>query len=220
VGRDASLRDQQAPKSVPEQAVNATGEPIAGPAEVVLVRHGSTEWSTTGRHTGRTDVPLDESGREQAARLAARLEPDRFAQVYSSPLRRAFETCRLAGLGKEVEILDDLAEWDYGDFEGRTTASIRTEWPGWQLFRDGCPNGEAAEDVGRRADRVIARLESDPPVQGCSVVLFAHGHLLRVLAARWLGLPSTDGRLLTLTPASVSELGYEREVRVIDQWNT
>ncbi|HUZ20826.1 MAG TPA: histidine phosphatase family protein [Acidimicrobiales bacterium] len=206
-------------KTSPELPVNANNGPIAGPVEVVLVRHGSTEWSTTGRHTGRTDVPLDEGGRGQAARLAARLEPGRFAQVYSSPLRRAFETCRLAGLGKEVELLDDLVEWDYGDFEGRTTAAIRAEHPGWQLFDDGCPNGETAEDVGRRADRVIARLVGDPSAQGASVVLFAHGHLLRVLAARWLGLAPTDGRLLTLAPASVSELGYEREVRVIDQWN-
>jgi broad specificity phosphatase PhoE len=183
--------------------------------EVVLVRHGETEWSRDGRHTGRTDVPLTDVGREQARSLAGCLTAWSFAKVLSSPLGRAMDTCRLAGYGGAAEIRDDLMEWDYGDYEGRTTAAIRAERPGWNLWSDGVPGGETVEQVGERADRVIAELGS---VAG-SVALFAHGHLLSVLAARWLGLEPERGRSFALGTATISVLGYERETRVIVRWN-
>ena len=185
------------------------------PPEVWLVRHGETEWSTAGRHTGRTDVPLTDAGREQARALSDILGGRRFALVLTSPLARARETCRLAGYGDVAEPLDDLREWDYGEYEGRTTASIREERPGWTVWSGGAPGGESTEQVGERARRVLARVES----VGGEVALFSHAHFLRVLGAVWLGLPPTDGRLFRLDTASVSRLGWERETRVFLTWN-
>jgi probable phosphoglycerate mutase len=182
---------------------------------VILIRHGETEWARDGRHTGRTDIRLTELGRMQAIVLGDRLRGRTFHRVLSSPLSRAFETCRLAGVAEHAEISEDLMEWDYGAYEGRRTADIREEVPGWFIWRDGVPDGETAFDVGVRADRVIAQaLEA-----GGETVLFAHGHYLRVLTARWLGLPAEDGRLFALAPATISVLGYEREQRVIIRWN-
>jgi broad specificity phosphatase PhoE len=181
--------------------------------EVVLVRHGETEWSRDGRHTGRTDIPLTETGRAQARQLAGALGEWSFGHVLSSPLERALETCRLAGLGDAVEVTDDLMEWDYGEYEGITTPQIRESRPGWYLWRDGCPGGESAADVGRRVDRVIAQLDDG------DVALFAHGHVLRVLAARWIGLGPEGGALLALGTGTLSVLGYERETRVVRRWN-
>jgi broad specificity phosphatase PhoE len=185
------------------------------PPEVVLVRHGETEWSASGKHTGRTDVPLTEEGCRQSAAIGAPLQGRRFALVLTSPLSRALESCRLAGFGDVAQVRDDLREWDYGAYEGRTTPEIRDERPGWSLWSDGVPGGETAAEVGARADRVLAELRA---VDGDSLV-FAHGHLLRVLAARWLGLEPVAGRLFALDPATISILGYERETPVIRQWN-
>jgi broad specificity phosphatase PhoE len=183
--------------------------------EIVLVRHGETEWSRDWRHTGRTDIPLTEAGREQAEVLRAPLSDWSFARIYSSPLSRALETCRLAGLGDGAELTEALLEWDYGEYEGITTKQIRETRPGWFLWRDGCPGGETADEVGARVDPLIAELKR---VDG-DVALFAHGHILRVLAARWLGLPPQDGKLLALSTATLSVLGYERETAVIRRWN-
>ena len=183
--------------------------------EIVLARHGETEWSRDLRHTGRTDIPLTEVGRAQATLLHDLLAPRAFARVLSSPLGRALETCRLAGLGEQAELSDDLLEWDYGDYEGITTKQIREQRPGWYLWRDGCPGGETADDVGRRVDRVIGELEG---TDGDAIV-FAHGHVLRVLAARWLRLGAESGALLKLDTGTLSMLGYERETRVITRWN-
>jgi broad specificity phosphatase PhoE len=184
--------------------------------ELWLVRHGETEWSLSGAHTGRTDIPLTVAGREKAAAVGRYLAGRKFALVLVSPLQRARETCRLAGY-EDARIDPDLSEWDYGDYEGRTTSEIQAERPGWSLWRDGVPNGETAAQVAARAERVIARAlaaEGDG-----DVALFAHGHILRVLAARWLGLPPEDGRLFALGTAAISTLGYERETRVITRWN-
>jgi broad specificity phosphatase PhoE len=181
--------------------------------EVVLARHGETEWSRDGRHTGSTDVPLTERGEAQARAVGTELRGRPFALVLSSPLRRALETARLAGFSPEAR--PELAEWDYGEYEGRTTAEIREEVPDWTIWRYGAPGGESAEQVGARADSVIAELDA---VDGDALV-FAHGHLLRILAARWLGLAPGDGRLLALDSGTLSTLGYEREQRVIRVWN-
>jgi broad specificity phosphatase PhoE len=183
--------------------------------EIVLARHGETEWSRDARHTGSTDIPLTEEGRRQALLLRDALSEWSFDLVLSSPLQRALDTCRLAGLGDAAEIAEDLREWDYGDYEGITTAEIRESRPDWNLWRDGCPGGEDAAAVGARVDRVIARLEG---LEG-AVALFAHGHVLRVLAARWLGLGPEAGALLALSTATLSVLGCERETRVIRRWN-
>jgi broad specificity phosphatase PhoE len=185
------------------------------PVEIVLARHGETEWSRDGRHTGRTDIPLTDNGRRQAELLRGALAEWSFAEVLSSPLGRARETCRLAGLDDRAELTDDLLEWDYGDYEGITTAQIRERRPDWYLWRDGCPNGEDAASIGARVDRVIAAVEG---VDG-AVALFAHGHVLRVLAARWLGLGPESGALLALGTGTLSVLGYERETRVVRRWN-
>jgi probable phosphoglycerate mutase len=183
--------------------------------EVWLVRHAETEWSRDKRHTGRTDVPLTDAGRAAARELGPRLAGREWAVVWTSPLSRARETCELAGLGPAAEARDELVEWDYGAYEGITTAAIRETRPHWFLWRDGCPEGEGPFDVGRRVDALVdqlAGLEGD-------AVLFAHGHVLRVLAARWVGLPPTDGALLALSTGAVCVLGWEREVRVIWRWN-
>jgi broad specificity phosphatase PhoE len=181
----------------------------------VLVRHGETEWSRTGKHTGRTDIPLTERGRRQAQAVGAALRNREFALVLSSPLGRALDTCRLAGFGDRAVQRDELMEWDYGAYEGRTTAEIRKERPDWSLWLDGVPDGETVSQVGERADRVIAEVRS---VDG-DVLLFAHGHVLRVLTARWLSLEPDAGRLFALDPATLSTLGYERETSVIRLWN-
>lgn len=183
--------------------------------DVVLVRHGETEWSRTGRHTGRTDVPLTDSGRRQARSLAARLAGSDFRRVLYSPLSRAAETCRLAGLGEGAVATPEVVEWDYGDYEGRTTADIRGERPAWSLWSDGCPGGEGAAQVASRVDVVIARLRRQ---SGCTAI-FAHGHVLRALAARWIGLGAEEGRCFLLEPATLSLLGYERDVPVVSVWN-
>jgi broad specificity phosphatase PhoE len=183
--------------------------------EVVLVRHGATEWSVSGQHTGRTDVPLNPNGEEQARALGVLLGGRTFALVLTSPLSRARDTCRLAGYGDVAQIDEDLREWDYGDYEGRRTVDIRQERPGWTLWDGGVPNGETAEQVGERAQCVIDRVAA---VDG-EVALFAHGHILRVLGAVWIGLRPADGRRLALDTATVSVLGYERETRVIREWN-
>ena len=182
---------------------------------LVLVRHGSTEWSETGKHTGTTDVPLSETGRRQAATLRPRLAGREFTLVLVSPLSRARETCERAGLGEGAQVEPDLHELDYGDYEGLTTDQIREERPAWNLWRDGSPGGETPDAAGSRADRVISRaLEA-----GGDVALFAHGHLLRVLGARWLELPGAYGGNLGLGTAAICELGYERERRAIWLWN-
>jgi broad specificity phosphatase PhoE len=180
---------------------------------LLLIRHGETEWSASGRHTSVTDVPLLEAGRRDASLLRGRLAGRSFALVLSSPRARARETAALAGLQAEVD--EDLAEFDYGEYEGRTTPEIREERPGWSVWADGAPGGETADQVGVRADRVVERaLAADG-----DVALFAHGHLLRVLAARWIGLPAVWGGQLGLHTGSISELGFERERRVIWLWN-
>ncbi len=187
-------------------------------AEIVLVRHGATEWATSGRHTGRTDVPLDDEGRAQASALGTRLAEWKFTRVLTSPMQRARETCRLAGLADladYVEVDPDLSEWDYGDYEGLTSEQIRATRPGWTVFEGGVPNGETIEEVGARADRVIARIAA---VDG-DVAVFSHGHMLRILGARWLELPPVDARFLALSTATLSVLGYERETRVLQRWN-
>jgi broad specificity phosphatase PhoE len=183
--------------------------------EILLVRHGETEWSRDRKHTGRTDLPLTDTGRREAGKLREAVAGRSFARVLSSPLSRALETCRLAGLGDQAELTGDLCEWDYGEYEGITTAEIRKQRPDWYLWRDGCPDGETAADVGRRVDRVIASVSE---VDG-DVALFAHGHVLRVLTARWLGLGPEAGALFKLDTGTLSVLGYERETRVITRWN-
>jgi probable phosphoglycerate mutase len=183
--------------------------------EVILVRHGETEWSRTGKHTGSTDIPLTERGRRQAQAVGAALRDRDFALVLTSPLGRALETCRLAGFGERAVQRDELMEWDYGTYEGRTTAEVREERPGWTLWRDGVPEGETVEQVGERVDRVLDDLR---PLDG-DALLFAHGHVLRVLTARWLELDPDAGRLFALDPATISALGYERETAVIKLWN-
>jgi broad specificity phosphatase PhoE len=183
-------------------------------SELVLVRHGETPWSRSGQHTGRTDLELTELGRRQSELLAARLRGRRFALVLTSPLRRASETARLAGF-PDAEPTDDLMEWDYGAYEGLTTPQIRERAPGWALWHDGVPGGETARQVARRVERVIARVRA---ADGDGLV-FAHGHVLRALAARWLGRPVRDGRLFALGSAALSELGYEHEWPAVDLWN-
>jgi broad specificity phosphatase PhoE len=184
-------------------------------SEIILVRHASTTWSSAGRHTSRTEVDLDAPGRAGAMCLRRALPAGPYVRVLSSPRRRAIETCKLAGLGHQVEVNDDLTEWDYGELEGLTTPEIRAVKPGWSLFADGPPGGELLTDVASRVDRVIELVRTSP---GRSAI-FSHGHLLRVLAARWVGLSPALGAVLALDPASVSVLGYERETPVIRRWN-
>ena len=184
---------------------------------VWLARHGQTEWSRDLRHTGRTDIPLTAEGEEEARALREPLAAIDFDRVLSSPLARARETCELAGLGGRAELRDDLMEWDYGDYEGITGEQIRERDPGWLLWRDGCPGGESPADVGARADRVIAEL-LDVDGDG-TVAVFAHGHILRVLAARWIELGPEGGQRLGLGTATLSRLGWEHDYRVIQRWN-
>jgi probable phosphoglycerate mutase len=187
-----------------------------GGPEIVLVRHGQTEWSASGQHTSRTDLPLLESGRAQAAALAPKLADHPWKLVLSSPLRRARETCELAGLGEKVVLDDDLREWNYGEYEGLTTQQIHEHRPDWNLWRDGCPGGETADQVAARADRVLKRLrEADGD---CAV--FAHGHILRVVGARWIEQPVSFGARIALSAGSLSTLGFERETQVLRLWNS
>ena len=181
--------------------------------EVVLVRHGETEWSRTGRHTGRTDLPLTENGERQARAVGEALRGREFALVVSSPLLRARETARLAGF--EPELRDDLAEWDYGEYDGLTTPQIREQVPDWTIWGYGAVGGESVEQVAARADRVVAELLA---VDG-DVLVFSHGHFLRVLTARWLGLGAAEGRLFALDSGTLGTLGFERDQRVIRSWN-
>jgi broad specificity phosphatase PhoE len=185
--------------------------------DVYLARHGETAWSLSGQHTGRTDLPLTESGERNARALGERLRGRHFAKVITSPLQRAMRTCELAGFGNVAASDPDLVEWDYGQYEGRRTAEIHVERPGWLLFRDGCPGGESPDQVGARADRVIARIRT---VRG-DVLLFSSGHFLRVLTARWLGLDTSAGRYFLLGTASLSTLGYEHDQTepAIRLWN-
>ena len=180
-----------------------------------LVRHGETEWARNGRHTGRTDIPLTDAGKRQALAVRSKLDGHRFALVLSSPLSRALETARLAGFGNEVEVDPNLAEWDYGEYEGLTTPQIRESVPDWTIWRYGAPGGETPAQVGARCDRVIARVRA----AGGDVLLFGHGHLLRALTARWLELPPSDGRHFALATATGSGLGWERETPVVERWN-
>jgi broad specificity phosphatase PhoE len=183
--------------------------------DVVLVRHGQTEWSLSGQHTGSTDVPLTAEGCRQAEAVRPRLAGRRFALVLSSPLSRALQTCRLAGLGDEVQVRDDLREWDYGDYEGLTSKQVREERPDWYLFDDGCPNGETAPEVGARLDRVVAELRD----AGGDAAVFGHGHALRVLGARWLGLDPEQAGRFGLATATVSVLGGEHGRPAMWLWN-
>jgi probable phosphoglycerate mutase len=184
---------------------------------IYLARHGETAWSITGQHTGLTDLPLTERGEQNARRLGERLVALTFAKVFTSPLQRAARTCELAGFGAAAEIDPDLVEWNYGDYEGVRTAEIHAKRPDWQLFRNGCPNGESPERIGARADRVVSRVRA---ING-DVLIFSSGHFLRVLTARWLGVEPAAGRFFMLSTASVSVLGYEHSLSqpVIRLWN-
>ena len=185
--------------------------------QISLARHGETAWTLTGQHTSRTDLPLTEQGEQEAIQLSKRLTGIQPVRVLSSPRQRAVRTCELAGFGAKIEIVPDLAEWDYGDYEGRTTYEIRQERPNWLIYRDGCPNGEMPAEIEVRVDRVIARLRD---LEG-DTLIFSHGHFLRVLAARWLNLPVLSGGLFHLDTASLSILSFEhtRNEPVIMLWN-
>ena len=184
---------------------------------VWLVRHGETEWAKLGRHTGRTDIPLTDPGRDQARALGRRIAGHSFGLVLTSPLSRAAETAAIAGYGNAAVPDDDLMEWDYGALEGRKTADIRVDMPDWTIWRGPWPGGETAEGIGARADRVIARIRA-ARADGDALV-FAHGHLLRVLAARWIGLPPSSGGLFELATATLSIVGWDREAPSIELWN-
>ena len=197
------------------------------PLELWLVRHGATEWARSGRHTGRTDLPLLPDGEAEARALAPELARQRFAAVLVSPLQRARRTAELAGLGAQARICPDLQEWDYGRYEGITTAAIRAQVPGWTVWSHGCPDGESSPQVEARCQRVIALAESlaeslaapEAPAVASAVALVAHGHILRSLAGTWLGLGAGGGALLTLNTATLSVLGHERERRTVVRWN-
>jgi broad specificity phosphatase PhoE len=190
--------------------------------ELWLVRHGETEWSAANKHTSRTDVALTQLGRERAAVLGKYLAGVKFCAVMRSPMARARETCAIAGFGERAVVDDGLREWDYGVYEGRTTAEIQREIPGWSVWKDPVIGGESLEQVGARADGVIARaleLATSAEVDATRVLLFGHAHILRILAARWMGMVPVGGRLLVLGTGSVSVLGWERETRVVQRWN-
>ena len=182
---------------------------------VYIVRHGATEWSVSGQHTSRTDLPLLASGEEQAREVGVKLAGQAFALVLCSPLLRARETCQLAGFGEGAEITDDLHEWDYGEYEGLTTPQIREQDPDWNLWRDGCPGGETPAQIGARVDRVVNRLRSSDG----DALAFAHGHVLRVLTARWLEMEVAAGARFKLEAGSLGVLGYERETSALERWS-
>jgi len=186
--------------------------------KLFLARHGDTAWTESRQHTGRTDLPLNAHGEQNARQLGERLRENSFLRVFTSPLKRAAKTCELAGFGKVAEIDSDLLEWDYGHFEGKLTAEILKEQPDWELYRDGCPGGESPDDVAARANSFIARVRQ---IEG-NVLAFSSGHIIRMIAARWLGLPPAAGRFFYCRPASVGVLGYEhnsREEPIIRAWN-
>jgi probable phosphoglycerate mutase len=188
------------------------------PPRLYLIRHGETEWSISGQHTGRSEIPLTPRGEDMARALGTRLQGIEFTHVLTSPRQRVQQTCELAGFAPRAAIEQDLAEWDYGAYEGKRSADIRKERPGWMIFRDGAPGGEMPEQVSARADRLIAHLSG---LDG-NIALFSHGHFGCILATRWIGLPIIEGQHFSLDPASISILGYARsypEVRVIAQWN-
>ena len=185
--------------------------------KLVLVRHGATEWSENGRHTGRTDLPLLPKGRARAGELGRIFAGVAIDRVLCSPMRRARETCELAGFGDRMVIVDDLHEWDYGEYEGLTSPEIRERNPEWDLWRDGCPGGESPAQVAARADRVIGM--GVAPSAAADTICFAHGHILRVLSARWCGFAAAGGERLALAPAGIAKLGHEHATRVIDRWN-
>jgi probable phosphoglycerate mutase len=193
-----------------------TGAQEQAPTRLVLARHGETDWSRSGQHTGRTDIPLNGVGREQARRLGAALAGRPFSRVVSSPLSRATETAELAGFGERLELDPDLQEWDYGIYEGRRRVDIAGDDPGWTIWSRPIPDGESLADLGARADRAIARLLP----MGGDVLVFSHGHFLRVLAARWIESPPLTASRLELSTATISELGWEAERRVIEVWNS
>ena len=183
--------------------------------KVYVVRHGETEWSLSGQHTGVTDIPLTENGRAAARFLQPVLGKESFALVLTSPLHRARETCELAGFGNRAHIEPDLMEWNYGEYEGLTPQQIHARRQGWMIFRDGCPGGESSEQVGARVDRIIAKANAT----GGNVALFAHGHIFRVLAARWIGLSARAGQHFLLDTATLNVLGYYRDTPALKIWN-
>ena len=183
--------------------------------KVYLLRHGETEWSLNGRHTGVTDIPLTDNGRMAARLLQPLLARETFASILTSPLQRARETCELAGLGKHANVEPDLIEWNYGEYEGLTTEKIRMTRPAWSVFRDGCPGGESPDEIASRADRVLLKVRA---AEG-NVALFAHGHILRVLAARWINLSASYGEHFLLDTATLNVLGYYRESAAFKIWN-
>jgi broad specificity phosphatase PhoE len=186
--------------------------------ELWLMRHGETEWSLSGAHTSRTDIPLTEQGRKRAEKLRGYLKGTKFDAVFVSPMKRARETCSIAGFGDVAQVDDGLKEWDYGVYEGKTTKEIQAKIPGWSVWKNEIVGGETVEHVGERADGVIAQALAAAP-DGGKVALFAHAHILRILAARWIELDATGGSLFALGTGSVSMLGWERETRVIERWN-
>lgn len=183
--------------------------------EIFAIRHGETAWSLSGQHTGTTDIPLTANGRQLAERLRPVLAKEQFSLVLVSPRQRAIETCRSAGIAADAVVESDLSEWDYGDYEGLTPKEIHERAPGWLLFRDGCPSGESPEQVGARADRVIARARR----ANGNVALFAHGHILRVLGARWIGLPPGSGQHFLLGTGTLCVLSHYRDIPAIRIWN-
>ena len=188
---------------------------MASTQSIWLLRHGATEWSRNGRHTGSSDIPLLPEGEEEARALAPLLAGEHFARVWSSPLQRARHTCELAGLGDQADVMEGLREWDYGIYEGITTAEIRQSVPGWSVWSHGCPQGEDAAAVTRRCQEVIEQVVA---IDG-DVALFAHGHILRSLAGTWIGQGAVGGKHLILGTATTSVLGFERENRALKRWN-
>jgi broad specificity phosphatase PhoE len=186
--------------------------------KLFLARHGDTAWTDSRQRTGRTDIPLNQAGEERARLLGVRLQRFSFARVFTSPLQRASKTCELAGFGAVAKVDPDLVEWDYGRFEGMVLKQVLKEWPGWELYRDGCPDGESPGEVAARADRFIARVREI----GGDVLAFSSAHIIRMIAARWLGLPPGNGRFFYCRPASVGVLGYEHKNRdepIVGLWN-
>ncbi len=192
---------------------------MAQKIELWLIRHGETEWAISGQHTGITDIPLTDRGRERAKGIREYLHHRSFKKVFVSPLGRARETCAIAGYGDQAIVDPNLAEWNYGDFEGKTTPEIREKYPDWLIWNGPVPNGETIEQVGQRTDKVIARSLAGLGTDGGAIALFAHGHVLRILTARWLELAPDGGRLFALGTGSVSVLGLERDQHVIQEWN-
>ena len=192
---------------------------MAQKTELWLIRHGETAWAISGQHTGTTDISLTDRGRERAQGIRDYLQHRSFKKVFVSPLGRAKETCAIAGYGDQAIVEPNLTEWNYGDFEGKTTPEIREQYPDWLIWNGPVPNGETVEQVGQRTDKVIARSLAELGDEGGSVALFAHGHVLRILTARWLELAPDNGRLFALGTGSVSVLGFERDQHVIQAWN-